>query len=80
MPSPRLVKPAKSEEANVLLLDEIKSVRDVLEGIEKKLFWLEYLPKSSDIEIIKSELRPVRNDTAAPQKRLPAAEEPTPAT
>jgi hypothetical protein len=57
------------------LLDEMRSMRDVLEDIRKDMVLLKYGVMSSDIDVVKAELRLVRSDIADLEKRLPIAED-----
>ena len=74
MPSRKSVKTAASAAPN-LVLDEVKSLADVVRSIKTELFWLKAsVATSSDAELIKTELRLVRGDLAALEKRLATAE------
>ena len=73
MPSHKPVKPTTIMETSVLL-DEIKSLADVVRSIKEELFWLKFGATRSDFEPIKTELRLIRSDLAALEKRLTAAE------
>ena len=68
--SPKPVKTAPRVETNVLL-DEVKSVADVVRSIQTELFWLKSsVAGRSDLESVKTELRLVRSDLAGLEKRL----------
>ena len=75
MPSRKLTKPTKSADTSVLL-DEVKSLADIVRSIKTELFWLKSSVASrSDLEVVKTELRLVRSDLAALGKK--AVEEAT---
>jgi len=74
MPSRKPTKPAKSAETNVLL-DEVKSMADVVRSIKTELFWLKAsVATRSELETVKTELRLVRSDLATLEKRLSPSE------
>lgn len=89
MPSPKPTKrapatttPSSAAEAvhTSVLLDEIRSLADMVRGIKEDLFWAKLTVTGSDLEPIKAELRLVRHDIAELQKRVTAAAEATLAT
>jgi len=70
MPSRKLTKPAKSAETNVLL-DEVKSMVDVLREIEKELTVIKFsMADRTHVEAVKTELRLIRSDLAALDKKF----------
>ena len=86
MPSRTPVKTTKvppSAEENdrlTVLLDEVKSVADVLRSIQTELFWLKSSVASrSDLEVVKTELRLVRSDIGTFDKKLSGAKAKPPA-
>ena len=70
MPSRKPAKTSQVTETNALL-DEVKSIADVLRSIQTELFWLKSSVASrSDLEVVKTELRLVRGDLAALEKKV----------
>ena len=54
-----------------VLLDEVKSMADVLRSIHTELFWLKSVVAGrSDLEVVKTELRLVRSDLAVLEKKV----------
>jgi hypothetical protein len=71
-------RPETIDNALSLLRDELRSVGDLVRGLENEVLLLKFsMPSKGDIDTVKAELRLIRSDVASLAKKLsPSAETP----